>query len=95
MEELAGDEITLDTITVKGLVYRKNGKNTAWVNDSNSYEGGRASQTINVKEENIYRDRVVVELPDYKANIILKVGQTFYPTTGNIDDIAAPVSSGK
>ena len=36
------EEIPVDTITVKGLVFRSGGKSTAWINDSNTYEGNVA-----------------------------------------------------
>ena len=35
-------------ITVNGLVYRKGGKSTAWINNANTFEGNLGNQYIQV-----------------------------------------------
>lgn len=78
----------IEGITVKGLVYRKNGKNMAWVNDSNTYEGDLASQHIRVDPDQIDEDMVEVTIPEYTRKIDLKVGQTYDPGVERIVDLA-------
>ena len=89
-EEETVEKIQLNTISVKGLVYRNDGKNTAWVNESNSYEGDLSSQYTKVLENKIEQDKISVELPDNKTDIILKVGNSYEPSTGRVLDIVKP-----
>jgi len=78
----------IEGITVQGLVYRKDGKNTAWVNNSNTYEGDLASQHIRVNPDQIDEDMVEVTIPEYTRKIDLKVGQTYDPGVERIVDLA-------
>ena len=76
-----------DTVSVKGMVYRKNGKNTAWINDSNTFEGDLESQYIKVKPEGISKENVQIIMPDNTTRIELKVGQSYQPTEERIIDL--------
>ncbi len=87
--EVVEERPVIEGITVKGLVYRKNGKNTAWVNNSNTYEGDLASQHITVDPDKIDEDRVEVTIPEYTRKIELKVGQTYDPGVERIVDLAS------
>jgi hypothetical protein len=90
-DEAFGREIeeaaTAGSITVRGVVYRHNGASTAWVNDSNSYEGDIASQTIQVNRDNIRPDAVEMYITGNQSAISLKVGQTYEPVQDRITDV--------
>jgi hypothetical protein len=76
-----------DTVSVKGMVYRENGKNTAWINDSNTFEGDLESQYIKVKPEEISKESVQIIMPDNTTRIELKVGQSYEPVAEEITDL--------
>jgi len=92
-EQSEVETVPLNAITVKGLVYRKGGKSTAWINDSNSYEGDLASQYTQVRRGNIHSDKVIIGLPDNSPDIKLKVGQTYEPGTDQFNDIVKETGS--
>lgn len=73
-------------ITVNGLVYRENGKSTAWVNNSNTYEGNLENQYIQIDTKNIDPDNVVIEIPSTDKEVKLKTGETYDPEAGQIHD---------
>ncbi len=73
--------VTRNTITLKGLVYRSNGKNTAWINDTNTFDGDLESQFIYVPVNKINRDKVTIIMSDDNTSVELKVGQNFIPAT--------------
>lgn len=97
--EINDDELGLDSgetedtgppvnaVSVKGVVHRQDGANTAWVNDSNTYEGDFASQYIQVNESDIQEDKVEMRISGSKSGVRLKVGQTYDPATGRVLDI--------
>ncbi len=68
-----------DSITLKGLVHRSDGKSTAWINDSNTFEGDLESQYIQVPDSKIKPDQVTIIMPDDSTNVELKVGEVFVP----------------
>ena len=74
-----------DAIRLKGVVYRSDGKNTAWINDSNTFEGDLESQYIKVDKENIHKDNVRVTMPDNSTIVDLKVGDSYEPVSENIE----------
>ena len=87
-------------LRLKGLVYRNDGKNTAWINDSNSYEGDLSSQYTGVNEDSVAADEVVIEMGGADSGkLSLKVGQSFNPVTMEIRDISSdqntPGNSGR
>jgi len=74
-------------ITLRGIVYRTDGKNTAWVNDSNSYEGDVASDVTRVDENEIGPGGVEMELPGKKRKVRLKVGEAYDSTDDKTNDV--------
>ena len=81
------EEVIKDTVTIKGLVQRSDGKNSAWINDSNTFEGDLETLYIEVKQEAIDNDKVKVTMPDKATEIDLKVGQGYDPNNGTVLDI--------
>ncbi len=77
--EVEKELVIRDAITLKGLVHRSDGKNTAWVNSSNTFEGDLESQFIQVPDNKIKSDHVTIIMPDDSTNIELKVGEAFTP----------------
>ncbi|OGT30092.1 MAG: hypothetical protein A2W28_10435 [Gammaproteobacteria bacterium RBG_16_51_14] len=86
-EEKEEAPVLTDMINVRGMVYRRNGRNTAWVNDSNTYAGDLESQYIKIKPEEISRDDVQIIMPDNTTRIKLKVGQSYEPVEEKIIDL--------
>ena len=79
LEEEDKNALIQDAIRLKGLVYRKNGKSAAWINDSNTFEGGLESQYLDVPTSEIKSDKVKIIMPDKETEINLKVGDEFNP----------------
>lgn len=79
--------VQVDKVRLKGLVYRKDGKSTAWVNDGNSYEGDIGSQYTRVQTGKIKPDQVPIELGDGSAEVRLRVGQSYVPAQNAVRDI--------
>ena len=71
--------IVRDAITLKGIVHRSDGKNTAWINDSNTFEGNLESQFIQVPDNKIKSNQATIIMPDDSTKIDLKVGEAFSP----------------
>ena len=69
-------------ITVNGLVYRKGGRSTAWVNNANSYEGDLANRYIRIEAKNIKPDDVEIIIPASDKKLNLKVGEFYEPESG-------------
>jgi len=88
--EMAAEDTTpLDALTVRGVVYRKNRKNTAWLNNSNTNQGDLSFGPVRVDESGIKNDRVNIELVDNDTKLILKVGETYDPHSSAISDISS------
>jgi len=91
------EEAPADVLTVRGLVHRSKGRNTAWINDSNSFEGGLSSQYIIIGT--IGSDRVEILIPGSETRVKLNVGQSFDPIAEQYDDLldnaSARISTGK
>ena len=73
------EPVLVNAITVKGIVQRSDGKNSAWLNDSNTYEGDLESQYLNINNNEISEDHVQITMPDQKTKIKLKVGDNYNP----------------
>ena len=73
-------------ITVNGLVYRENGKSTAWVNNGNTYEGNLENQYLQIEADNIKPDDVIIEIPLNDAQVQLKAGETYTPQSEDAND---------
>ena len=77
--EVEKEIIVRDSIRLKGIVHRSDGKNSAWVNETNTYEGNLESQFIQVPNDNITSDQATVIMPDDSTSVDLKVGEVFIP----------------
>ena len=89
VEENVGaiEQPDIDGITLNGIVYRKGGKSTVWLNGTNSYEGNLASEYFRINAGNIDSEKVSVTVPDVDLEFDLKVGQTYEPNDGTLLDI--------
>ncbi len=80
IEPIVEEEIIIrDAIVLKGIVHRSDGKNAAWINDSNTYEGDLESLYIQIKTEEIESDQVQLTMPDNETKIKIKVGDYYDP----------------
>jgi hypothetical protein len=77
----------VDSITVNGLVYRSDGKNTAWINSNSTIEGSIVNQYTRVNEQDVHANKVEITLPDNKSRIELKVGQQYDVHTQQVYDV--------
>ncbi len=77
----------IEGITLNGLVYRKGGKSTVWLNGTNSYEGNLASEYFRINAGDINSEKVSVTVPEADLEFDLKVGQTYEPNDGTLLDI--------
>lgn len=68
-----------NAVTLKGVVRRSDGANTAWVNESNTNEGNLAAQDIRVPKSRIGDNQVELSIGENRAPITLKVGETYDP----------------
>jgi hypothetical protein len=87
--EIEAEVVPMDALTVKGVVYRSDRKNTAWLNDSNTNAGDLGLGPVKIDEKGIKSNRVDIEISDNETKIILKVGETYDPHSSNITDITA------
>ena len=78
-----------ESITIKGLVTRKGGHSTAWVNGSNTFEGDVASQYLHIESKDIHPRGVDITVPDLEAPVRVKVGESYDPATNRIVDLAS------
>jgi len=78
-DEVKKEIIIREPISLKGIVHRSDGKSTAWVNDSNTFDGGYDSQSIQVPDRNIKADQVTVIMPEDNSHVELRVGEVFIP----------------
>jgi len=79
--------VITDSITLDGLVYRSDGKNTAWVNRSSTNEGNIETQFTRVGEDDVRSNHVQITLPGNRTNIELKVGQQYDVNTQQVIDV--------
>ncbi len=68
-----------DAIRLKGIVHRSDGKNSAWINETNTFEGNLETQFIRVPSSNIKLDQATIIMPDDSTSVDLKVGEVFIP----------------
>jgi hypothetical protein len=74
----------IGNIEVNGLVYRSNGKSTAWVNRVNSYDGNLSNEYLQIDAGNIKPDDVEIVMPINDTKINLKAGESFDPEAGEV-----------
>ncbi|RKZ44290.1 MAG: hypothetical protein DRQ58_11605 [Gammaproteobacteria bacterium] len=77
----------IEGITLNGIVYRKGGKSTVWINDTNSYEGSLSSEYFRIKAGDINSEKVSVTVPEVDLKFDLKVGQTYEPNDESLLDL--------
>ncbi len=77
----------IDRVRLKGVVYRAGGPHTAWVNNSNTYEGGLPMAYMKVAKGDIGPGHVTVELPTTQDPVKLKVGQSYDLQSGLLFDV--------
>jgi len=94
-DEAVVEKAPVDALTVKGVVYRENRKNTAWLNGSNTNDGDLALGPVKIDESDIKGDRVDIDILDSDSRIVLKVGETYDPYTGKITDITTGAGADK
>ena len=90
VDEVAEDKTEprdINGITLNGIVYRKGGKSTAWLNGTNSYEGSLTSEYFRINTGDINSKKVSVIVPEADLEFDLKVGQTYEPNDGSLLDI--------
>jgi len=75
-------EVAPSVVTVRGLVYRGQGKSTAWINSSKTYEGDAAPSPASLSRVSVQADKISIA-----DRIELKVGQTFDLETGQLQDL--------
>jgi len=76
-----------DGITLNGLVYRSDGKNTAWINSNSTNTGSIETQFTTVRERDVRSNQVQITLPDNRTNIQLKVGQQYDVQSQQVYDV--------
>jgi len=81
------EPINMGRITVNGLVYRKNGKSTGWVNEMSNYEINEEMDNFVIDKNNISPDKLSIDIPKRDMTIELKVGETYLPGIGEITDV--------
>ena len=79
VEPVKKEIVVRDAIRLKGIVHRSDGKNSAWINEANTFEGNLESQFIQVPNNNITNDQATVIMPDDSTSVDLKVGEVFVP----------------
>jgi len=79
------EQIPVDVIRLRGLVHRRGGKSTAWLNDGNTYEGDIGSQYIDV--DGIGPKGVNLYISGDEMRIELKAGQAYEPAKKKIHDV--------
>ena len=76
-------------LTLRGLVKRDAGRSTAWVNNSNSYEGDLDTPYRAVEKSGFATNQVTLKLPDGQASVKIKVAQTYEPASTRIRELGA------
>lgn len=81
------EPVISQSISLNGIVYRTDGKNTAWINENSTNEGNLETQFTKVKERDVRSTDVQITLPDNQTRIDLKVGQHYDINTKEIHDL--------
>jgi len=79
--------VLMDGITLNGLVYRSDGKNTAWINRNSTNAGSIETQFTTVRERDVRSNQVQITLPDNRTSIQLKVGQQYDVQSQQVYDV--------
>jgi len=85
-QEMAGGEDTarepVAPIRLRGLVYRKDGRSAAWINDASTLKGDLSLEDIQVDTDDISSGQVSIKLPTEDRTIQLRVGDQYLPSSG-------------
>jgi hypothetical protein len=82
------------SIMLDGIVYRSDGKNTAWINRNSTNEGNVETQYTRVEEKDVDSNRVTIQLPGSGDRVPMKVGQEYDVNSKQIHDhMKDPVTS--
>lgn len=93
-ESVVEAPVLIDAITLNGLVYRRDGKSTAWINGNSTTSGNIETQFTTVRETDVRSNQVQITLPDNRSNIQLKVGQQYDVRSHQVYDVVNdPVTS--
>lgn len=77
-----------DPITVRGIVHRRGGSNTAWINEGNTFRGDLETQHFRINPQDIdEQGYVLIKLPGDDEALRLRVGQSYEPVTGKTHDV--------
>ena len=74
------------TVELKGVIYRKNGKRVAWINDSNTLSGDMEGEDINVKNRDIRANSIRMIPKDGEKPVVVRVGERFDGETKQVED---------
>lgn len=74
-------------IRLKGIIYRKDGNNAAWINNANTLRGDLSLENIKVEAKDISPDHVRITLPEGRKTIRLKVGEQYLPDNDRDDNM--------
>lgn len=77
----------LAPITLRGLIYREDGRSAAWINDASTLEGDLSLEDIQVNTEDISSQRVPIRLPMEDRTIELRVGEQYLPSSDRKQDL--------
>lgn len=86
-DESSDAEQSLAPITVRGLIYRKDAKSAAWINDASTLKGDFSLDDIQVNPRNISSDLVPIRLPTEDRTIELRVGEQYLPSNNRKEDL--------
>ena len=81
------EQIDIGRLTVNGLVYRKNGKSTAWVNEMSNYDLNENTDNFIIDNYDISPEKLSISIPKKDMVIDMKVGETYIPGIGEITDV--------
>ena len=75
-----------DPIVLKGVVKRKDGLSTAWINDGNTYLGDPALEYIQISPPRGDTGEVTIKIPTRDTAVDLKVGESYEPASDRVID---------
>lgn len=84
IEEIVDTE-PLPNVELKGVIYRKNGKRVAWINDTNTLSGDMDAEEIKISNRDIRKDSIRMIPAEGEKPIILNVGERFDGTDRKVE----------
>lgn len=74
------------SIMLNGIVYRSDGKNTAWINHNSTNQGNVETQYTHVDEKDVGSNKVIIHLPGSGERVPMKVGEEYDVNSKQIRD---------